>query len=229
MSIPLFRVTMPGKRSVESMGVCYIVGAGDFTKRGLEPREGDLLIAADGGYAPLRALGWKPKLLLGDLDSLGGAPKELPPETELKRYPEEKDDTDTGLALREGWERGYRRFALYGCGGGRADHLLANLQTMGRYAAMGAEIRLTDPEYDVFALHNGALELPPRPPRTIVSVFCHGERATGVTLQGLQYPLNKATLTCDFPLGVSNRYVRERPLVSVDEGTLLILAYREKR
>ena len=133
------------------MKTCYIVGAGDFTSRGLAPAEGDLLIAADGGYDWLRQSGLTPDFLLGDLDSLGVLPS-LPAKTKLLRYPVEKDDTDTALALEEGWNRGYRSFALYGCGGGRPDHFLANLQTMARYAKQGARICLTDPSYDVFSL-----------------------------------------------------------------------------
>ena len=151
------------------MKTCYIVGAGVFTSRGLAPAEGDLLIAADGGYDWLRQSGLTPDFLLGDLDSLGVLPS-LPPETKLLRYPVEKDDTDTALALEEGWNRGYRSFALYGCGGGRPDHFLANLQTMARYAKQGARICLTDPSYDVFALHNETMELPLRPRNTLVSV-----------------------------------------------------------
>ena len=115
------------------MKTCYIVGAGDFTSRGLAPAEGDLLIAADGGYDWLRQSRLTPDFLLGDLDSLGVLPS-LPAKTKLLRYPVEKDDTDTALALEEGWNRGYRSFALYGCGGGRPDHFMANLQTMARYA-----------------------------------------------------------------------------------------------
>lgn len=56
-----------------------------------------------------------------------------------------------------------------------------------------------------------------------MSVFCHGDRAEGVTLTGLSYPLDGADLTGDFPLGVSNRRLEGRPAtVSVRRGTLLI-------
>ena len=207
------------------MATCFIVGAGDFTPRELCPRPGDLLIAADGGYAPLRQMGLTPQLLLGDFDSLpGGVPDDLPGETQLIRVPVEKDDTDTGLALAQGWQRGYRTFRLYGCGGGRVDHLLANLQTMGFYAKKGADIRLVDTGCDMYALHNGTLILPSRPMDSLVSIFCHGDKATGVTLEGLQYPLQDATLTCDYPLGVSNHYRSERPQITVQDGTLIILA-----
>lgn len=207
------------------MAICFIVGAGDFTARELCPQPEDLLIAADGGYAPLHQMDLTPQLLLGDFDSLpGGLPESLPEETQVIRVPVEKDDTDTGLALAHGWQLGYRTFRLYGCGGGRVDHLLANLQTMGCYAQRGADIRLVDSCYDMYALHNSTLILPPRPRNSLVSVFCHGAKATGVTLEGLQYPLHNATLTCDYPLGVSNHYQSERPKITVQAGTLIVLA-----
>lgn len=280
------------------MPTCYIVGAGDFTPRGFAPVPGDLVLAADGGYRALYSLGYTPDLLLGDFDSLGDLP--LPPDLPVLRFPARKDDTDTGLALRHGLDRGFRDFALYGCAGGRVDHLLANLQSMARVSRLGATIRLAAPEYDAWALTGPApdtsapstpapstpapdasaphasapstpapdapashisapdasasdapashisashasaphasgpaphapdgpaatLTLPDRPGGTLVSVFCHGDRAEGVTLTGLAYPLSDAALAGDFPLGVSNRRLEGRPAtVSVRRGTLLI-------
>ena len=235
------------------MPTCYIVGAGDFTPRGFAPVPGDLVLAADGGYRALYSLGYTPDLLLGDFDSLGDLP--LPPDLPVLRFPARKDDTDTGLALRHGLDRGFRDFALYGCAGGRVDHLLANLQSMARVSRLGATIRLAALEYDAWALTGPApstsapstpapdvppphasgpaphapdgpaatLTLPDRPGGTLVSVFCHGDRAEGVTLTGLSYPLDGADLTGDFPLGVSNRRLEGQPAtVSVRRGTLLI-------
>lgn len=235
------------------MPTCYIVGAGDFTPRGFAPVPGDLVLAADGGYRALYSLGYTPDLLLGDFDSLGDLP--LPPDLPVLRFPARKDDTDTGLALRHGLDRGFRDFALYGCAGGRVDHLLANLQSMARVSRLGATIRLAAPEYDAWALTGPApdtsasdasapdalvlhasgpaphapdgpaatLTLPDRPGGTLVSVFCHGDRAEGVTLTGLSYPLDGADLTGDFPLGVSNRRLEGQPAtVAVRRGTLLI-------
>ena len=339
------------------MPTCYVVGAGDFTPRGFAPGPGDLVIAADGGYRALYSLGYTPDLLLGDFDSLGDLP--LPADLPVLRFPVRKDDTDAGLALRHGLDLGFRDFALYGCAGGRVDHLLANFQSMARVSRLGATVRLAAPDYDAWALTGPApnapapglapsgrapnapapgpsgpsgpaapgpsgptgpnaptapgpnaapgpngpasdapaplasapgpsgphgpapdapapapggrapnapapglngpsgpaapgpsgppapnaptapgpnaapgpsglapaavLILPPRPGGTLVSVFCHGDRAEGVTLTGLAYPLSDAVLTGDFPLGVSNRRLDGQPAtVAVRRGTLLI-------
>ena len=207
------------------MGTCYIVGAGDFVPLGFAPGADDWLIAADGGVDALAAVGVKPELLVGDCDSLAVLPEDVP----LLRYPVEKDDTDMGLALEEGFARGFRTFAIYGGGGGREDHLLANLQSMCRLSRMGACVRMVCRAYTAYAVTDGTLELPERTAGTLASVFCNGDRAEGVTLAGLHYPLNRATLTCDRPLGVSNHYVGGRASVTVERGTLLALVYHEEK
>lgn len=209
-------------REAKAMGTCYVVGAGEFTARGFEPGPEDFVIAADGGWNALASLGVNPQLLVGDFDSLTGAP---PTGIAVERLPVEKDDTDTGAALKRGWRLGYRAFALYGCGGGRVDHLLANLQCLARLSALGATARLAARDYDAYAVTDGTLRLPLCPAGTVVSVFCHGAPARGVTLTGLRYPLSGATLTPDHPLGVSNEVLssREAATVRVEHGTLLVI------
>lgn len=206
------------------MGICYIIGAGEFTPRGLKPQKGDFVIAADGGYLALRSVGIQPDLLMGDLDSLG-SDYPLPSDLPLERFPVQKDDTDTGIALAQGWSMGYRQFALYGCSGGRVDHLLANWQSMCRYSQMGAEIRMAATDYDAYAITNQSFVLPKRPAGTTVSVFCHGDHAEGVSLEGLMYPLSNASLTNAFPLGVSNQHTDASAKITIQNGTLLIIQY----
>lgn len=204
-------------------GICWIVGAGDFTPRDFLPSVDDLVIAADGGYQALESIGVAPRLLMGDMDSLAGKP---PQGVQTLRYPVDKDDTDMGLAAREGYGRGYRELRLYGGCGGRMDHTLANIQLICRYSRMGCRARMVGRELDIYAVTNGTLMLPARPKDTLVSVFCLTTAATGVTLRGLRYPLDGATLSCDFALGVSNRHTGGEPAsVSVESGTLYVIQY----
>ena len=56
----------------------------------------------------------------------------------------------------------------------------------------------------------------------VLSVLAHGGPAEGVTLEGLKYPLEDATLTPDVPLGVSNEFVGKEARISLSRGTLLL-------
>ena len=99
--------------------LCYVVGAMPLDPGFiLTPVPGDLVIAADKGYETLSRLGVHPGLVVGDFDSLGS----VPDHPQVLRLPRIKDETDTGFALRQGLKRGYRRFVLLGCLGGRLDH-----------------------------------------------------------------------------------------------------------
>lgn len=197
---------------------CFIIGAGDFDGLLFPPEPGDLVIAADGGYLRMTALGIEADLVLGDFDSLGV----VPDHPHVLRVPAEKDDTDMLLAVRTALEQGYTRLLLYGgLGGARIDHSLANLQTLHFAAARGARAFLIGRGAVITAVRNGSLRFP-ADCRGYVSVFCTGAEARGVTLRGLKYELQNGTLRPDMPLGVSNEFTGVPAVVSVADGTLLI-------
>ena len=50
----------------------------------------------------------------------------------------------------------------------------------------------------------------------------------GVCLEGVEYPLQDAELTADFPLGVSNHITGEQATVTLAEGMLLLVFSRDR-
>ena len=200
-------------------GICYIVGAMPLEPElALSPAPGDLVIAADGGYAALQDLGILPDLVVGDFDSLGHVPNH--PNVEL--LPCVKDDTDMGHALDHALSLGYTRFVLLGGMGGRLDHTVANLQLLGHIAHRGGRGLLLGQGQVACAIHNDTLTFPPSL-TGYCSVFCQSGTAHGVTLEGLKYTLDKADLTETFPLGVSNEFIGVPARVTVENGTLLLI------
>lgn len=198
---------------------CVIFCAGEFQDL-VEPLSG-LCIAADGGLEHLQKLGKTPDVILGDFDSLGYVPQDS------KVFPVEKDDTDSMLAVRHGLAQGCTRFVLYGAlEGPRIDHMIANFQTLQFIANHGAQGYLVGKDTIVTVLKNGTLTLPAQP-QGIVSVFCLGEDAQDVTIEGLQYGLEQGTLRAGFPLGVSNHFVGQKAVITVHKGSLLILYPKE--
>ena len=196
---------------------CYIFGAGDYGAQTCPAIAPDaFVIAADGGFDQLARWGLRPHLAVGDFDSLGRVPEGV----DVVRHPPEKDDTDMMLAVREGLARGCRRFLLYGGLGGRLDHTLGNLQLLAWMARQGCAPFLIGPDAALSAVHSGALTFSPGH-RGMLSLFAWGEKAEGVTLTGLKYPLTDGVFTCDCPLGVSNEFLGQTAVVSVKHGTIL--------
>ena len=201
--------------------ICYIVGAGEDYGLDFQPKAGDLVIAADGGYDRVKAAGLWPDLIIGDFDSLG----RIPGEDHVITLPTVKDVTDTWAAIELGKERGYRCFRLYGCTGGRFDHSLANIQTLAALAEAGMAGYLVDRHQIITALSNGTMVFPPEQ-TGFLSVFSHTDRCTGVTLKGLKYELEHAELTNRFPLGVSNEFLGKPGSVTIGEGIAVLVFAR---
>ncbi len=198
--------------------ICYIVGAGEDYGLDFLPRTEDMVIAADAGYRIVQAAGIRPDVVIGDFDSLGAAPVG----EQIVILPKVKDITDTWAAIQMGMERGYRRFFLYGCTGGRFEHTLANLQTVAALARQGAECCLLDKTQVITAISDGTVRFEPER-KGFLSVFSHTDECTGVTLQGLKYTLNNARLTNRFPLGVSNEFLGVPSAVTIGSGTAILI------
>ena len=199
---------------------CVIFATGSFY--GLRERPGDpgdFVIAADAGYQVCLRECVKPDLLIGDFDSME-PPKDF---AHVRRLPVEKDDTDTLAAVRAGLERGCTDFLIYGgTGGKRLDHTLANLQSLLFLRRRGARGFLFGDDFVWTVIENEAIQVERTVEWGLLSVFCLGDRAVGVGESGVQYPLEDAVLTPDFPLGVSNHILERQARISVRQGALAV-------
>lgn len=217
------QITIQGGQQKGKKGICFLVGAGridntGWLKRQIKPGENDYVVAVDGGFAICDQCGIAMDLVVGDFDSLGY----VPGHPNLIRMPTEKNDTDMLFAVRKGLELGYRTFQLYGVTGGRADHTFANYQVLVYLAKQGACGIMCSPQWQITVVENDCLKLPAYE-GGMLSVFCMGDQAEGVTLEGVKYPLQKYTMKNDYPIGVSNEFIGEKVRIEVEKGTLLIM------
>ena len=200
-------------------GRCYIAGAGEFVESVL-PEDGDYIIAADAGYSSLISRGIMPDLVIGDFDSLG----EAPDHPNVIQSPIEKDDTDMMLAVKQGLENGCNLFTINGGLGGRLDQSLANIQILAFLAENDAFGTLIGNDICIIAIKGGEVDLSVDTTKgKRISIFSHGGKAEGVTLKGLRYPLENATVTDIYPIGVSNEFADEDVVISVESGALIIM------
>ena len=56
----------------------------------------------------------------------------------------------------------------------------------------------------------------------LLSVFCLGAPASGIDEKGVQYPLSHASLSAEFPLGVSNHIIEPKARITVRKGALIV-------
>ena len=204
------------------MKTCALVAAADFNAEDFSKRWGagefDCIVAVDGGFAYLQAIGCIPDIVLGDFDSLGYTPEG----GNVISHPTHKDKSDLELAFDFVHERGFENAAVYGAVGGRLDHTVANLQMCARFAEQGMNVSLVGLDNVVSILVGpGMLQIPAASSGT-VSVFSARDESYGVTESGMEYPLENAILSNRTTLGLSNELVGRPATVSVEQGTLFV-------
>lgn len=182
------------------------------------------VICADAGYETAAKYKIKPDLIVGDFDS---ASKKPPESFRSITLPVEKDVTDVMYAAIRGLPLGYKSFTLLGClGGARFDHSLANLEVLQYMQEHGGRGVLADERTRIFLLHDGRLRMTGIEGAT-VSVFPYNGSSCEVSYSGLQYPLNRDTLTCGGTvMGVSNSVTGSPAEVRVHRGTALVVVYQ---
>lgn len=197
-----------------------VVGGDAPAKSAVERRfpSFDFVCAADSGLEVAREWGLRPDLIAGDMDSL--ARPEL-----LDEYPEAekvvvshlKDETDTELALRLLFEKGYRDVTVAGGGGGRLDHLLAIRSLFERpvrpreWWTARERVVLAEAPFEA-TLSAGS----------VVSVFPLARGARGMRSSGLRWPLEGLEWGPG-GFGVSNEASGGRVRIEPGEGELLVI------
>lgn len=200
--------------------ICYIIGALKADDIVLNPVKGDFIIAADGGLKSLEMLSVKADLIIGDFDSLGQIPKG----SNVVRYPVEKDDTDTMIAVKEGLNKNYKTFVIYGGLGGRFDHTYANIQLLTYIAGHNAIGYLLGEGIVITSIMNNALYLN-KEKKGIISVFSSTSESKGVSISGLKYELKDSILTNQISIGVSNEFIGKESMIKVEDGILVVMWY----
>ncbi len=205
-----------------------LIGAAYFNSAHFATQQFDYVLAVDGGYAACRELGIVPAAVLGDFDSLG----EVPDEANVQVHPTVKDESDMELALADALDQGCDRVLLYGALSHRLDHTLANIQLLSAAANRGVRCAGIGDEFALVALAGGqesTLAFDALDPAALtgaygpyVSVFAVGGDAHGVTLEGLKYTLDHATVPHGVSLGLSNELVGTAARISVEDGTLIV-------
>jgi len=185
---------------------------------------GDTIICADGGVTHCMALGYRPQVVVGDMDSVD-------PDTlhrlaadgvELERHPRHKDQTDLELALERALRDGADEVLILGALGGRLDQALANILILAQ-RPWPVPIAVAEGNQVASVLHGGETVTLRGSRGSTVSLIPLSNEVTGVTYSGLEYDLTDATISLGSTRAVSNVVSESPATISISTGLALIV------
>ncbi|MDD4413902.1 MAG: thiamine diphosphokinase [Oscillospiraceae bacterium] len=207
---------------------CVICGAAPVENINiLKPllHEDDWVIAADGGINLAKQLGLEIGQIVADFDSIS---REQADDTDapVSLLPVKKNDTDTMAAARIGLEHGFKNFLLLGASGGRLDHTFGNLAVMLFLVQNNAKAVLAD-EHNIVEMHLPGRVIVEPVKDCFLSLLPYGGTVSGLTVHNAEYELVNATLTPDYPLGVSNEFLNRSVEIFFKQGVLMIFLSKD--
>jgi thiamine pyrophosphokinase len=187
-------------------------------------RPDDYIVAADGGTAHALALGLRPHVVVGDLDSID--PTLVEPltaaGTRFERHPAGKDATDLELAIERALRDGATAILLFGALGGRLDQSLANVLMLAQ-RVWPASITLVEGDQVACVVRGGETLTLTAAPGSTVSLLPLSAQVTGITYHGLLYPLTNATLALGSTRGISNVVITQPATIQLAAGVALVV------
>ncbi len=184
----------------------------------------DYIICVNGGSIHALAIGVRPHLLIGDLDSL---PKDtrlkiMEAKPELIEFPAAKDKSDLELAVDYALALNPGEIIIIGAlGGARVDHALFNIMLLILPLEKGIPARILDETQQIYICRS-RLELDGSP-GDYLSLFALNGNAEEVTTEGLKYHLQGETLQFASSRGLSNVFTASQATVSIKSGLLLAI------
>lgn len=188
----------------------------------------DFILCADGGFRHLCAWGWKPDVFLGDFDSINESvvlSHPLMQGVKVIPFQQMKNETDTHNAVLYALSHGYQDILMLGCTGTRLDHTLSNLHLLKLIRLQGGngiiltehnQVQVTDSRLEIHQQSGYCLSLIPM-----------SEQVTGLTTQGLLYPLHNFTLLQEVSRGISNEFIQPDALITIKSGWLMVIQSRD--
>ncbi len=191
--------------------------------------EADITICADSGAAHFEQWGITPDILIGDMDSIS---KDHLERLQIKgvktiRHPVEKNMTDSELALEIAAEKGCTTVIMLGATGARLDHTLANIFLLKKLFDKGITGIIADEKNEITLIDDRITMKKDKAGETKVSLVPLTSTVTGVTTQGLYYPLENASMELGTTWGISNEFVSSSAQVSIGEGLMLVIRSKD--
>jgi len=178
----------------------------------------ELVIAADGGAGHLAALGVKPDVIIGDMDSLCAETVWDGADVVRIPHPPAKDRSDVELAVEHAFARGCEQVTLMATIGKRLDHTLGNIAVVAKHPG---RVAMLDGAFTLVAVNRSEKCVLRGCVGAAVSLIPYGASQGRVRTRGLKYPLEDEPLAFATH-GLSNELSETEACVCVSGGVLLV-------
>lgn len=187
----------------------------------------EYIICADGGLRYAISSGILPDAIIGDLDSVDEKCKEFIDNNIIPiiKFPVEKDETDTELAVLHLIELGCDDITLSGVTGSRLDHTFGNIYLLKMIKNKGIQGKIVDDNNTIY-LVDDYIKLERRD-GYYTSVIPITQEGVIVTLTGFYYPLNEELINFGSTLGISNKIITDYGEIKIVKGNALIIEARD--
>ncbi len=181
----------------------------------------DLKIAADSGAEFMMEMGIMPDVLIGDMDSITSETLKKCTEkgVSVSRFPTEKDEIDTELALIEAQNRQSDVIFVAGAFGNRLDQTFGVFRLMERFERT---VLFNEKLYSIVVKNRVDLK---SAPGEVWSVIPLKKDILNLSLKGFRYELTGKKMEYLRPYGISNEAFGEKIKIDPGDGTLLVFRY----
>ena len=140
--------------------------------------------------------------------------------------PTVKDDTDTFAAAKIAVESGVDEVVIFGAIGSRMDHTLGNVSTLEFLHNEGIGARIINENNEIGIVKNETLSIKKRG-NSFLSLIPLDEKVGSVSISGVKYPLENATIYRNKTLAISNEFYEDVAKISVNDGTFLYIISKD--
>jgi thiamine pyrophosphokinase len=187
----------------------------------------DFIIGVDGGAGKLIKCGITPDLVVGDFDSIRDSELNLLKKkgVNILQFPEDKEYSDTDLAINVALKKHFDAFILSGMLYGRIDHMFFNASLLYPLLKKGKDAYILEEREEIY-ITGGRRKIKTKK-GNIVSLYPLTNVVQGVKTSGLKYQLSGKTLLKGKTLTLSNIAVSNVVQVEVKKGALLIIVQKK--
>jgi thiamine pyrophosphokinase len=186
------------------------------------------IIAVDGGAEVLKKMSLIPDLIIGDLDSISEKTLNFfkDKNVEINKYPSEKDETDSELAINYCKNNNLGDLIITAALGGRIDQELANINLLEYIKTKNLNAKIVDENIEISIIEKNKKFIDKKDYR--LSLIPQTSVVKNTSISGCKYNLDNKSLYRHKTRGISNLITEKEAVVTIEKGLLIYILEKIK-